>query len=59
MGGRGHSQTKIFYFLVDKKTGKRPRAQGKHIEFCLDGSLSTLNNVSLVNLTHKKGAKFA
>ena len=49
MGGRGHSQTKIFYFLVDKKTGKRPRAKGKHIEFCLDGSLSTLNNVSLVN----------
>ena len=22
MGGRGHSQTKIFYFLVDKKQGK-------------------------------------
>ena len=47
MGGRDHLQSKIFYFFVDKKhrenaksTGKR---QGKHREFCLDGSVATLS----------------
>ena len=42
--GRDHLQTKIFYFLSIKNTGKKLRAQGKHREFCLDGSVATLYN---------------
>ena len=41
-GGRGHLQTKILYFLSIKNTGKKVIAQGKHKEFCLDGSVATL-----------------
>ena len=42
MGSRGHSQTKIFIFWVNKKTREKLRALGKHQEFCLDGSVATL-----------------
>ena len=39
---------KYFIFFIDEKnTGKKIRAQGKHREFCLDGSVATLNNIYL------------
>ena len=39
------TQTKILdilFLFVNKKTREKLRAQGKHREFCLDGSMKTL-----------------
>ena len=47
MGGRDHSQTKIFYIFVYKKHREKAestgKTQGKHREFCLDWNVATLN----------------
>ena len=45
-GDRDHLQIKIFYFLSMKKHREKAKStgktQGKHREFCLDGSVATL-----------------